>query len=119
MHLRCQTTICRSRGHLTLTKQTRQNFVQAVIGVFLYYAHAVDCTMLPALRSLATQQSASTQNTLTKVKQFLNYAMTHPDVIVTYRASDMILAIHSDASYLSETKARSRAGGHFFLSEND
>jgi hypothetical protein len=31
----------------------------------------------------------------------------------------MILAAHSDASYLSESNARSRAGGHFFLSEND
>ena len=31
----------------------------------------------------------------------------------------MVLAIHSDASYLSEPRARSRAGGHFFLSEND
>ena len=31
----------------------------------------------------------------------------------------MILAAHSDASYLSETKARSCAGGHFFLTEND
>ena len=31
----------------------------------------------------------------------------------------MILAAHSDASHLSETNARSRAGGHFFLSEND
>jgi hypothetical protein len=30
----------------------------------------------------------------------------------------MILAVHSDASYLSEPKARSRAGGHFFLSTN-
>ena len=30
----------------------------------------------------------------------------------------MILAVHSDASYLSEPKARSRAGGHFFLSNN-
>ncbi len=28
----------------------------------------------------------------------------------------MILGIHSDASYLSEPKAQSRAGGHFFLS---
>ena len=27
----------------------------------------------------------------------------------------MILAVHSDASYLSEPKARSRAGGHFYL----
>eukprot|EP00804_Cyclotella_cryptica_P022275 CCRYP_018105-RA/>CCRYP_018105-RA protein AED:0.44 eAED:0.42 QI:0/-1/0/1/-1/1/1/0/194 len=31
----------------------------------------------------------------------------------------MILAAHSDASYLSESNARSRAGGHFFLSKND
>lgn len=31
----------------------------------------------------------------------------------------MVLAIHSDASYLNEPKARSRAGGHFFMSEND
>ncbi len=30
--------------------------------------------------------------------------------------SDMVLVVHSDASYLSEPKARSRAGGHFFLS---
>ena len=30
----------------------------------------------------------------------------------------MVLAGHSDASYLSETKARSRAGGHFFISSD-
>ena len=53
-----------------------------------------------------------------KVKQFLDYAATHPDAIVTYRASDMVLAAHSDASYLSETNARSRAGGHFYMSDN-
>ena len=38
--------------------------------------------------------------------------------ILTFNASDMKLAVHSDASYLSEPKARSRAGGHFFLSNN-
>ena len=30
----------------------------------------------------------------------------------------MILAVHSDASYLSEPNARSRVGGHFFCSSN-
>ena len=54
-----------------------------------------------------------------KVKQFLDYAATHPDAIVTYRASGMTLAVHSDASYLSESKTRSRAGGHFFMSEDE
>ena len=31
----------------------------------------------------------------------------------------MILAVHSDVSYLSEIKACSRAGGHFFCSANE
>ena len=46
-----------------------------------------------------------------KVKQFLDYVATHPDVIITYRASGMVIAAHSDASYPSETKARSIVGG--------
>ncbi len=75
--------------------------------------------MLPALGSLATQQANPTQNTKKLIHQLLDYAATHPDAIITYRASDMVLAGHSDASYLSETKARSRAGGHFFMSNND
>ena len=42
----------------------------------------------------------------------------HPDAIVTYHAINMILAAHSDASYLSKSNARSRAGGHFFISRD-
>jgi hypothetical protein len=53
-----------------------------------------------------------------KVRQFLDYASTHPDAIVTYHASDMVIAGHSDALYLSKSKAHSRAGGHFFMSNN-
>ena len=40
---------------------------------------------------------------------------TNPDAIIRFRASDMLLNVHSDASYLSAPKARSRAGGYFFL----
>ena len=35
---------------------------------------------------------------------------------MTYHASDMVLACHSDASFLSEPGTHSRAGGNFFLS---
>eukprot|EP00804_Cyclotella_cryptica_P003836 CCRYP_020459-RA/>CCRYP_020459-RA protein AED:0.46 eAED:0.46 QI:0/-1/0/1/-1/1/1/0/91 len=75
--------------------------------------------MLTALSSLATQQANPTQTTLQRIHRFQDYAMTHQNAVFTYRASNMILAAHNDASYLSETKARSRAGGHFFLTEND
>jgi hypothetical protein len=37
---------------------------------------------------------------------------------VTYHASNMILAVHSDAGYCNETNLRSQAGGHFFLSDD-
>jgi hypothetical protein len=75
--------------------------------------------MLTALSSLAAEQCNPTERTMEKCKQFLDYAATQEDAVITYQKSDMVLAIHSDASYLSKPKARSRAGGHFFLSKND
>jgi hypothetical protein len=95
-----------------------KKFIQEVIGTFLYYARCINSTMLAALGSIATQQANPTQNTIKKVQQFLDYASTHPDAIVTYHTSDMVLAGHSNTSYLSKSKARSRAGGHFFMSNN-
>ena len=89
--------------------------IQQIVGSFLYYARAVDPTILMALSAIAAQQSAPTEETLTRVNQFLDYMWTHPDAKIRYRASDMILNVHSDASYLSAPKARSRAGGYFFL----
>jgi hypothetical protein len=48
--------------------------------------------------------------------QLLNYCATHPDATVRYTASDMVLHVESDASYLTAAKARSRASGYLFLS---
>jgi hypothetical protein len=45
----------------------------------------------------------------------LNYCNTHPETKIRYHASDMILHIHSDASYISESEAKSRAGGFFYM----
>ena len=61
------------------------------------------------------QQTSATDKTLKRTEDLLDYAATHPNAKVLYRASDMVLQIHMDASYLSETKARSRAAGHYFL----
>jgi hypothetical protein len=43
---------------------------------------------------------------------------THPDTTIRFYESDMILHIHSEASYLSVSKARSRLGGFFYLGYN-
>ena len=50
-----------------------------------------------------------------RVDQFLDYMATHPDAKIRYHASDMVLNVHSNASYLTAANARSRAGGHYFF----
>jgi hypothetical protein len=74
--------------------------------------------MLVALGTISSNQSKGTQATAQALTQLLNYAASHPDATVRYTTSNMYLHIHSDASNLSEAKAkaRSRAGGTFFLS---
>ena len=64
--------------------------------------------MLTTLGSIATQQANLTEHTMQNVKLFLDYAVTHPDAIVAYHASNMVLVGHSDALYLSKTKASTK-----------
>lgn len=94
----------------------QKKFIQQVSGTFMYLARAVDPTILTALSAIASQQAAPTERTLARTKQLLDYLATQEKAIITYRASPMILAAHSDAGYLNEPKARSRAGGIFYLS---
>ena len=54
-----------------------------------------------------------------KCKQFLDCAASQKEAILTYKKSDMVLAIHSDAYYLYESKERSRAGSHWFMAGNE
>ena len=101
-----------------LLSKEEKKYIQQVLGTFLYYGRAVDSTMLTALSSIASTQAEPTEETMENIKLFLDYAASHQDAILTYQASDMVLIVHSDASYLSEPKARSRAGGHFFMSSD-
>ena len=74
-----------------------QKFIQQVTGTFLYYARAVNATMLVALSAIASEQAAPTEKkTMTKTKQFLDYVASHPNAILTFSASNMVLNVHSD-----------------------
>jgi hypothetical protein len=89
--------------------------IQQIVGSFLYYACAVNPTILMALSAIASQQALPTEDMHNRVNQFLDYMATHPDAKIQYCASDMVLNVHSDASYLSAPNAQSCAGGYFFL----
>ncbi len=102
-----------------LLSKEEKKYIQQVLSVFLYYSRAVDSTMLTALSSIASTQAKPTEETMENIKLFLDYAASHQDAILTYQTSDMVLIIHSNASYLSKPKARSCARGHFFMSSED
>mmetsp|Transcript_19791 Transcript_19791/g.35991 ORF Transcript_19791/g.35991 Transcript_19791/m.35991 type:complete len:201 (+) Transcript_19791:278-880(+) len=98
------------------TMNDKKLYIQQVLGTFLYYARAVNSTMLVALSAIAANQAAPTIATLTKLEQFLDYAASQEEAILTYHPSDMVLAVHSKASYLSESKAHSCANCHLYCS---
>jgi hypothetical protein len=85
--------------------------IQRVTGSVLYYARAVDPTVLMPLNDIAKEQTNATERTQAAKNQMFDYLETHPDITIRYHASDMILHIHSDASYISVSNARSRIGG--------
>jgi hypothetical protein len=91
--------------------------VQKIVGSILYSARAVDLTVLMALSTIASEQTKGMEKTLEKAYQVLDYLVSHQNAMVLFRASGMVMNIHSDASYLSEPSARSRACGHFFMGE--
>ena len=55
---------------------------------------------------------------MSKVKQFLDYCTMHNNPVLIYKASDIALALHSDADDLNEQNARSLARGYCFLSDD-
>jgi hypothetical protein len=89
--------------------------LQQLTGTLLYYARSVNPTLIMPINVLASEQSKDTAVTADKVIKLLNYCKTHPETKIRYHASDMILHIHSDASYLSEKESKRRAGGFFYM----
>eukprot|EP00957_Ditylum_brightwellii_P195361 14884607-Ditylum_brightwellii.AAC.1 len=93
--------------------------VQKAVGLIIYYARAVDSTLSATLSSIASEQSKGMEKTEKATKQMLDYCHTHLNATLRFLANDMILTLHSDASYLSKKKAPSRAAGHFYLSNKN
>ena len=79
--------------------------IQNIVRALLYFSIAVNPTMPVALGSIASQQTKATKKTCEETLWLLNYAASHPDATIHYRARYMVLHIHSDASYISEPQA--------------
>ena len=89
--------------------------VQDIVGSFIWYGRACDPTLTAALSAISARQSNGTEDVMAACRHFLDYLATHPNASIRYRASDMILAFDTDASYLSEVNAKSRAAAYYYM----
>ena len=80
---------------------------------------AVNNKFLVALSEIGAQQAAATEDIAAAIEKLLDYVATYTNDGILFRKSDMILAAHADAGFLDESRARSIAGAHIFLSENE
>jgi hypothetical protein len=60
--------------------------IQKVTGSVLYYARAVDPTVLMPLNDIATEQTKATEKTQAATNQLLDFLATHPDAANRYHA---------------------------------
>ena len=64
--------------------KAEQKHVQTVNGKFLWYAQAVDGTLLTLISALTAQQSKLTQKTMKQLPQLLDYCTLQEPVVLTY-----------------------------------
>jgi len=110
-----QVTVEDKSGEISAERKKR---IEQIVGVILYYSRMVDPTMLTSVNKIASRQAKPTREVEEDAIRLLQYANTYPVAITVFRASDMKLRIVSDASYNSESIARSRAGGYHDLVKN-
>jgi len=91
------------------------HFLQKAVGIFRYYAQAIDATILLPLSRVSTSQAHPTKDSMRRLDRILNYIVQFPNASIVYRPSNMQLHLHSDESYLSEPMSRSRCAGYFQL----
>eukprot|EP00804_Cyclotella_cryptica_P009015 CCRYP_003112-RA/>CCRYP_003112-RA protein AED:0.36 eAED:0.36 QI:0/0/0/1/0/0/2/0/161 len=70
-------------------------FVQQVCGKFFFLGIVIDPTLLCSVSAIALQSASPTQDTLSHTLQLLDYLATQEDAVITYHASNMILAAHN------------------------
>ena len=71
-----------------------------------------------SLSNIVTQKAATTKWTNEAISQLLEYVVTYRNDVIIYPDSDMILAAHDDAAYLSVSKPRSLPSAYTMLSKS-
>ena len=90
-------------------------FIQKACGKFLFLGRAVGSTLLCSISANAPQSAAPTENTMNQTLQLLNYIATQEGAVLMYNASNMKLALHSNANYLRKQTKNNEQNRWTFL----
>jgi hypothetical protein len=85
--------------------------LQEIVGSILYYARAVDPTMLTICNTISSDQAMPTEAVKAQAVRLLQYAARYPDNELVFHESKMHLILQADASFNSRSKGRSVPGG--------
>ncbi len=75
----------------TPVSPAEKTWIQQVVGSLLFYARALDLSLLTAVCQLSSQQSTPTQHELSSAHRLLNYVSSHPNPHKTIHPSSMAL----------------------------
>ena len=76
--------------------------VQRIIGTLLYCSNAMDPIMVVDLSSIVAWQVNGTDDVLFCLPPTLGLCCNNPNTTTNFLANNMVLMVHSDASYLSD-----------------
>ena len=94
------------------------NRVQSINGTFLYYALALDPTMIPSIKNISACQYVPTQYIMEPFNQVMDYVSTHPNSTIRYHPSNLILMTDIDADYLVIPVSCSHIAGHYYFTNH-
>ena len=97
--------------HLFLNRETKH--IQSTTGLFLYYGRVIEYSILPALNHISASQSRPATKITEKPQQLMDFLNTHDNAFLYFYASNMVLQVDSNASYLVCPKTRRRVKRYY------
>jgi hypothetical protein len=82
-----------------------KRFIQQVCGKILFLNRAVDSTLPCPINAIALQSSKPTEDTMLQTLQLLDYLAMQEDAVLSYHASNMVLAVHSNGKLFEQAKS--------------
>ena len=98
----------RTQPDTTAPRPDKKKWLQQLAGFSMYFARAVNYAIKTAVSKLAQDQAEPTEASIRRAERLCAYIFHHRDPTLRLIPCDMQVQAHSDASFLGESKGRSR-----------